>query len=358
MLAAGLAAAVLYDPVWAKDAASLWYFGLGPAFHSTQDYARSNAARRNDPRPDRFEDREITIEDGFGYGLTAGLGLTRLLSLQLDAGHFKGSVGPVDTYMIDTFPVVRNPFNPASVTGFNTREATIPVSAGEITEIPVSLSGIMRFRRDRPLNPYIGAGFGMIFTGFDRSDDVDRLNDRLASLRIRAILDERHHELTPERYKPLKGDGKVPMTYPVTIDTENAREWHLTAGLEYFLNDRISVAAEARYMFADSSVVIEMKGEDQINLETFSEKVFRKDGSLKFFNDRNVAPTPLLVDANNRIYYCTVNGLSDWDQDGHADDFCYSYQSFPTAPEGLWVVQGGDINLSGLTVHLGMRLWF
>src|SRR4029077_13090361 len=47
------------------------------------------------------------------------------------------------------------------------RNGFLPV--GTITEVPVTLSGLVRFRPESPFDPYIGGGFGYIFTSLDTS---------------------------------------------------------------------------------------------------------------------------------------------------------------------------------------------
>src|SRR5262245_17386849 len=78
-------AITLFLPVaLAEDLEKKWYFGGSLGFHTTQDEISSNAAMAFDPRPDDFISREVAVEDTIRFDLTAGFGLSKWLSLQLD----------------------------------------------------------------------------------------------------------------------------------------------------------------------------------------------------------------------------------------------------------------------------------
>jgi hypothetical protein len=412
-LSAALLGFILTSPVQAEDLKGRWYFGGNLSFLSTTDSVRSNAQiiigplgddgipftgdpneeqgcttqsaqSFCDPRPDDLLARETTIEETFKYDLTAGYGLTSWLSLQLDASYFKGNVGPVDTFLRDHFPISTNPADPTSLNVFKDRETVIPVQAGELTEMPVSLTAVIRFRKDSPLNPYVGVGAGMIFANLDRSSDVDELNARINDMRIRGVADEFNRDIVPIAFASLKADGNVPFRWPLVVSVDDAFEWHLTAGAEYFFNDKFSLVFDARYTFADQDVHMDLGGEDQIDLVIFSEKIFRPDGSLQVFAPMGVAPNTLCSDTNYEGLGCdpvqrpvsqrvnpqgkdpntgtvrfTCPTVADFDKDGHVDQ-CYGTNVAPstmgfTDPRGDLVVQGGKIGLTAFSIAVGMR---
>lgn len=426
-MAACVVALMVFAPAHAEDLKGRWYFGANLSYMSTTDSIRNNAAisigppgddgipfsfdpnedsecggvpqqpgpspgRFCDRRPDDLLGRSNTVEETFRYEITAGFGLTSWLNLQLDAGYYSGDVGPVDAYLRDKFPIANNPVDPSSLQGRHVRTVSFPTSAGTLTEIPVSLTGIVRFRKDSPLNPYIGMGAGMIFADIDTSSDVDALNQRLSTMHIQTVANEISHEITPVQFTSLKLDGKVPFLWPIKVSVEDAHEWHLVGGAEYFLNDRFSVAFDARYTFADRYVDIDMNGEDQIDLQIYSEKLYRKDGSVKMFNSTGVAPNTLCADINYEGYGCdpvqrnpaehvnpTQNGplpgqtgrqcpnVGDYDHNGTIDQ-CYfenilddpsgvTPAIFPgTRAEGNVVIQGGRISLTNFTIAVGLRV--
>lgn len=360
----GAAAATLIalsPPVEAKDVKGLWSLGGNIAFQTTLDSVGSNADLTGDPRPDDLVQRETAVEDALSYGFNAGFGITSWLSLQLDAGYFAGAIGPIDGYLEDRFPVATNPANPVSLNGTRKRQVVVPVPAGTITQIPVNLSGILRFRRDRMINPFVGAGLGMIFTEVGDQAHVAALNERLGELRIRSVVDETGRDLTPSRFSGLKARGDVPFTFPLEVRSKDAFSMHVMLGLEYFFRDRVALVAAARYTFSGSSVSLGLGGEDEVILSAFSEKLFRPDRSLRIFRSDGQAPNPLSDPANpSSGVRCDVNTTGDFDGDGHRDDLCYLNDSGTVQddPDSRFVLQGGEIDLSGYNLQIGLRFLF
>lgn len=431
------------SPALAEDVRGKWYFGGGFGFLSTTDDIRSNAAiiigplgddgipftgdpneeqsctansasTYCDPRPDDLLSRETSIEETFKVDVSGGYGLTSWLSLQLDFSYFKGDVGPIDTYLKDSYPCDGltipgecNVDNASVLTKFQDREMVIPVEAGYITEIPVSLSAIARFRKDSPLNPYVGIGFGVIFADMDVSQDVKDLNKRLSKLHILAVENESNKDITPSQDASKAAAGQIPFRNALQVEVNNSFEWHIAAGAEYFLNDRISMVFDARYVFADENLILDLQGEDQVNLVVFTEEVYRPDGTTRYFVNKAEGPNPLCEDVGwqgigcdpytrppgkfvnpsgldwmGAINQCPPNDLQclmdtrnwgqaktcprtgDFDRDPNAPsiDKCWGAVT-PSAtgvsqPRGDFVVQGGRINLSGFAVGIGVRFHF
>jgi len=402
----------LADLARAEDLKGRWYFGGNLSFLSTTDDIRSNSniiigppgddgipftgdpneaqgcpadlgqqtsGLFCDPRPDDQLSRASSIEETFMLGLTAGFGLTSWLSLQLDAGYFKGNVGPVDAFVRDAIPVGQDTGVGFNFIEWKDQERVVPVTAGEITEIPVSLTGIVRFRKDSPLNPYVGIGVGMIFSKIDRSEDVDQLNLRLSRLRIKGVQDEFGKSLTTQADAQFAAFGGIPFRNPVTVEVEDAFEWHAVGGAEYFFNDRISMVFDARYTFADASVHIDLNGINQVDYTIFSEDLFRPDGTVRLFNSRGQAPNPIKpgtedpnIPGSGSRFTCDASkpGPRDIDDDNgngnpfDDDDFCYNPQVLTESrkgsgtPTGIFVVQGGKIDLTGFSVAVGVRFHF
>lgn len=434
-------------PAHAEDVKGKWYFGGRLGYLSTTDDIRSNATiiigplgddgvpftgdpneeqscvgnasnTYCDPRPDDLLARETAIEETFKLDLDGGYGLTSWLSLQLDVSYFKGSVGPIDTFLRDHFPCDNSSIpgqcisdNAAILTAFKDRELDIPTDAGEITEIPVSLSAVARFRKDSPLNPYVAVGFGYIFADMDVSQDVADLNQRIHDMHIRGIANEFDKNLIKDQDQILAPAGKVPFRNALRVEANNSYEWHLAAGAEYFLNDKFSLVFDARYIFADEYLELDLNGEDQINLVIFSEEVYRDDGTTRYFVNKGEGPNTLCEDVNYQGIGCdpydrpqgqfvnpaardwmaalnptvcdpglppaqyqacisdennwgqpqTCPRTGDFDRDGTIDK-CWGNVSADDSgivdPRGDFIVQGGRINLSGFAASVGIRFHF
>lgn len=344
----------------AKDLLRRWYFGGSLGYHVTFDGIENDAESPGDPRPDDLVGRETSVEDGLAFGLTAGFGMTSWLSLQLDASYHKGGVGPVSVFFEDTFPRASNPLSPENLNQVAKRSRVVPVDAGDLTQIGVSLSGIVRFRKDSALSPYLGAGAGRIFNEVDVDPGVVALNGRIASQRIFNFKDESGKSLVP----PFSGGEQffaiLPNLFPVTVEAEDAWEFHLSAGAEYAFNDRVGLSAEIRYTRSDQDLIVNLAGQDQVHYEIWSEQLFRPDGSVKLFRDSGFSPNPFTNDPNDPWIRCFAGSIGDFDKDGHADDLCYDDARFFGANEvdGTFIVQGGRIDLSGVLVSIGVRFYF
>ena len=300
----------------AEDLKSRWYTGGSLAFLSTTDDIRSNAAiflgsfgddglpgtgdpNENsscddpgvfcDPRPDDQLGRRTGIEETYRLDLTVGYGITTWLSVQVDAGYFRGNVGPLDLFVSEAFPM-------GSGSGYTvgTSMLTSPGSAGELIEIPIALTALIRMNTDHPLNPYVGFGGGMILADLQIDPDVASMNDRLRRLRIKGKSDEFGRSLLLPSDVSGVARGRVPLgAHAVTVAVRDGYEWHLTGGAEYFVNDRVSVVFDTRYVFSDQNVQILLGEEDQVDFTIFAEHLFRPDTSLKYFNHLGAPPNPV-----------------------------------------------------------------
>ena len=334
-----------------------------------------------DPRTDDLLEREGTVDDSFGFFVFAGFDVTRMFRIALDAAWYRSDVGPIDVYSAETYPF----FFQNNVIALQDRDFSEPIGAGELTQIPITLTGLVRFRTDSDFRPYVGVGGGVILTEFERDEDVDALVDRLETLRIRGFANEKGRNVTPvESQSDFEfNGGRLRFGDDVTIEAEDAWEWHLTAGLEYAINPRFSLTFDARYLFADQEVSITIMGEDQLDIFTWPDEIFHPNGALAVFSAAGVAPNPFCIETAGRGYGCggapagkrvtpsegpngngvngppfTCPGRADFDANG-TRDWCYrSDLKSPLGRDilGMWVVQGGTIELSGWAFGIGMRV--
>ncbi|MFQ5702234.1 MAG: hypothetical protein ACE5HU_10365, partial [Acidobacteriota bacterium] len=338
-----------------------------------------------DPRPDDLLARDSMIQDGLKYDLTVGYQLTQRIGVQVDASRYTGEVGPIDVFKSRTFPPIAPNGFPARLTDVN---QSTPIAAGDLTETSLSLTGIIRFRNQESLRPYLGIGGGVIFTDLDVNDDgIAQVKSSLDSLRVRGIGDEFGMDLTPPIFNGtfIREDGLVPFELPLTVEVDDTIEWHLTGGLEYFFNDRFSLVFDARYIVANQDVVIDLGGQDQLDVFFWPPELFHPDGSLKVFINAPITPNPPCgfdefkfgcfgKEPNDRVnpegthfnprdpanplpgVKCPAFG--DFDNNGQ-QDVCYKFgQTSPSGqslPTGSAVVQGGSIKLTAFSVGFGLR---
>jgi outer membrane protein W len=361
----------------AKDVRRQWFFGGSLAYHTTTDAVANNASMEGDPRPDDFAGRELALDDTIQFSLLAGYGFTSSFSVQLDTGWFEGDAGSIDTYLTKRYPANTDVLNPFNLNATVTTTTSHPFTAGRLKQIPLGLTGVYRFRKDSAFNPFIGAGAGVIFMEFEPSDELFALNGRMERLRTTSVTDERGREVMPDLFKTQVGDdGGSLLYYGLTYDTSTAREWHLSAGLEYAMSPRVGIVAEVRYIKVDTPLRLNLNGrltffgrvdavevntgpEDQVTYHFIPEELYRPDGTLLIYNSSGLPPNPRIAgDPKGLRYRCDEDEVVDLNGDGQLD-LCYKDDDTPQDdPFGSLVVQGGEIDLSGFTVHLGMRWYF
>lgn len=408
--------------VTAEDIKGKWYFGGNLGLLVTTDNIRSNAAliisplgpdgapftgdkgeevscvsdpnRPTssgvfcDPRPDELLARQTQLEQTWKIDGTIGYGLTSNFSIQLDTGYYKGDIKNFDIFTrarvptsLDTGPNSSDPClmvgqkDPCYLTTVKQTEVRQPITAGTVTQIPLMLSGIVRFRKDSNFNPYLGLGAGYLYNDLKQDAAVDELNDRLGKLHIISYTDEfgpafgRTLSTDPNTGLPVTDNsGNVHFSHFATVSVDSGFQWQAVAGAEYFFNDRMSMLFDARYIFSNANEIsILMGGEDQIDINAYSEDLYRKDGSLRIFTGLPVPPNPV-IDPNAspvQYYTCKDSGGQiifpphDYDHDGHADDACFvpAPGVNPDSKQQV-VVQGGNIRLSAFTFAVGIRFHF
>jgi hypothetical protein len=388
-----------------------WSLGVNVSTHSTSDNYRSNAAIVQtkmfgadgipgtgdagevvtcislipgyypevdpfcDPRSDDLVAREGSVHDTIGLGIEAGFELTRWLQLRFDARYYQSEVGDIDVYATETVPV----FQPdGRVLQLADRSRSDPIPAGELTQIPLSLSLIVRFMPGKPFRPYLGAGAGIISTSFAMDDQVGALETELRAQHLRGIANERGRNITPEGQRSdfeFNG-GLLRFEEDITVEVDDAREWHLDGGFEYVINDRFSLVFAARYAFADQEVKVEIGDEDQVDLFTWPLDIFYPNGTLKVFSPTGGPPNPFCIDvpagagcgqnapSDKRITPLDIPGFvcpgkGDFDRNFSFDDACYPAGALsPSGRDilGMWVVQGGSIDLTAFSLAVGVRV--
>ncbi len=370
-------------PPLAKDVRHLWFMGGTLAYHTTTDAVESNATMEGDPRPDDYVTREMSLADTVQLGIQAGFGFTGAFTLQIDTGYYKGEVGSVDVYRQETYPgsFTGDLF---ALTTIITREFSTPITAGMMTQVPVSLTGTYRFRKDSEFNPFIGGGVGRVFMEFEQSDDLHELNRTIDNLHIKQMFDEWGTNITP-RYALDRwvDDGVQPSDlYSLTFDLEDSWEWHLSAGLEYALSEHMGLVGEVRYLHYQTPFRLTLGGEvwtygapflvmigdtgpeDQVTFEYWPPALYNPDGSLRVFNDERLPPNPRNPLNEFIRYACGPNfgtgtygpGQTGVDIDDNGTfDACYD--AGLVTPTGRMIVQAGEIDLSGFTVQMGLR-WY
>jgi outer membrane protein W len=356
----------------AENTKGRWHLGGGFSWVAVEDDIRSNAAFVLfdqpgtdgipdsgdetivffDPRPDDTLSRETTLQEGFQFDFNASYGVTPWFSLQVDAGYYQADIVQLDSYVKES-SFYRNPNDPTDVVFSDQDEDVVvftqsqPIVAGTVTQIPISLTGVFRFRRDSPLNPYLGVGGGVIIADSTESDALTALNEKLANS-VMLLKGYYAYPLYVTCQDPsCLGFGGI------NVNVETGSESHFTGGAEYFFNSNLSIYFDARYTFASQQVTIDVDGLDQTAFvfEASADKmIFCDDPSLDgspFF------PTGFDRGSDGLFQLPGQDGVLGTD-----DDFPGCRPGTGTRLQDEILVQGGEISLSGLTVGVGIRWYF
>ncbi|HET6278964.1 MAG TPA: hypothetical protein VFG08_09290, partial [Candidatus Polarisedimenticolia bacterium] len=257
----------------AEDTKGKWQFGFGLSYMSTSDSIRSNAdvaiAEQTlgeqglpavvyvDPRPDDNVLNEPTIEDDFKLDFSASYGLTRWFALEVWASYMQAPVGNIELFYDDltntpgdgtqaATPSRCGPAGSGACWTYSDSPAQIRTNSfipvGEITQIPVHLSALFRFRPESPLDPYIGAGVGYVFVDIESSPEFRDVSRAIAARDLTRVCGG--------EVSYCEGSSPPGMTVPnadldtlydpeaLTVQVEDAFEWHLVAGVDYYMNER------------------------------------------------------------------------------------------------------------------------
>ena len=116
---------------------------------------------------------------------------------------------------------------------------------------------------------------------------------------------------------------------PLTAEVNDAPEFHLMGGVDYYFNSRWSVYVDARYVWAQSTVKIRIDN----NTQTLA--------TVKDYGCQNGA------------HFCRSVNLGD-------KDLTNAIILNPTVDDTLDVmlIQGGDIRLGGFSLGVGAKVTF
>jgi len=407
---------LLHSPAAAEDERNRWTFSLGGGVLSTFDDIRSNAAVLSltdydgtpgdisddsvtpgsvDQRQDDLLGRETSAEESQTFNLGVSYGLTPWLSLQVDLGYYRGNVSNLDTFRIDQRYIDDNFDNVYDLrhrTPFH--DASVPISVGELQQVPLTFSAIFRFRRDSPFNPILGAGVGWVFTNLEESQafadlnaeilrglqrtqfsggtlsNLQRITDvngtqvvesdcslpakRLGSgfellacakgyafleAAIQAAKDEGTYypgleeELYQQFAEPLNATF-IPTRPLVTAEVDDGFAYQLTGGAEYHFNDRWSVYMLGRYLATKATLRVRIS--DNGNLFT-------------------ARPTDPGTETVQPVMFNLKEALIEFNAEGNLEP--------PLTQQGATLddeifIQGGDINLSSFSLIFGLRYTF
>ena len=286
------------SPAVAEDTKGKWQFGFGLSYMATVDYIRSNAdvayattvrgpsgelanVAYVDERPDANILNQPSIRDDFKLDFSASYGLTRWLALEAAVSYLEAPVGNIEFFNKDVHQGLTGNGNASTeaqcgpfvnsvcyeYTGMlpNDHKHNSFLPVGQLREIPIHLSGLIRFRPESPLDPYIGAGFGYIMTKLTTSSQFNETADVVSNMRVATASEG---EFTVNRCNreglPIDVGCTDFRPGPLQAQVRNAYEWHAVGGVDYYATDHFSVYVDARYVWTSGALDIRTDGAHQV----------------------------------------------------------------------------------------------
>jgi outer membrane protein W len=295
-------------PSLAEDTKGKWQFGFGLSYFAVTDYIRSNAdiaiskgvvgatglppVTSVDDRPDINILNEPSISDDFKIDFNASYGLTRWLALEMTASYFKSEVGNIEYFFKDQTTFVAgsssegaprlcgpNPLGAPEICWIYTTNSPVDnkvntfLPVGELTTLPLQLSGVVRFRPESPLDPYVGMGFGYIFTDLQQGQEFTARSNEVDNIYISSGY---KGDYTQNGQTTNCGPNQDQLcsnidSGPMTAEISDAFQWHALAGVDYYVNDKFSFYVDARYVWTSGSVDIRVDGAEQVRFSVTDE---------------------------------------------------------------------------------------
>jgi hypothetical protein len=250
-------------PVQAEDVEKKFRIGLGFGFLNVQDEIASDSANAlnlvdslqspvdfyRDPRNDSAAFGNLEIKPGGIASLFAQYAVTKTFLVEASVGYQRTSVGDVE---------VQAQFEGIEIPDIQRFDFAIyRYEVGEIEQIPLQLTFLSRFRPRAKLNPYLGAGFGYTFVGFEPSDEFNQLSVNMdgsqgAHWRISSAF--------------FGNETLAPTTDPIhdldgaTVEFSGTWEGHVVGGLELSFKRKWVVFLDARYTFASRNAAVNFDG--------------------------------------------------------------------------------------------------
>jgi outer membrane protein W len=299
--------ALMLGPVLAEDTKGKWQFGFGISYYATTDYIRSNSdvaisdtvAGQSggvptvifvDDRPDQNMLNEPSARDNFKWDFSASYGLTRWLALEMSAGYMKTAVGNIEYFFTDrgkligTGSLTTTQFTstlcgpegtgqcfryPGTAGAGSTNKYNLFVPVGDLTEVPVQLSALVRFRPESPLDPYVGLGIGYIFTDMEQGDEFNARAETIAGLNVTTSWGGEVD--TGETTGPGTRVEAIPGYTPTPLQAEvsDGFEYHAVGGIDYYFSEHMSMYVDARYVWSQTSIDITTDGSHQVRLSAY-----------------------------------------------------------------------------------------
>lgn len=324
-----------------------------------------------DPRNDSSVFGSLDIQSAPLGTISGQYAVNDIFLVEGSAGYQRGDVGDIEVQVqFRGVPVLPEaPFN----------FATFRIPAGELTRVPIQLTGLARFRPRAKLSPYFGGGLGYSFIGFKPSEEFDQLSINMDnSIGGQTNLSPSFPGTPALQPPPLDQFADLE---GATVDARDTFELHVAGGAEFSIKPQWSIFLDMRYTVASRTLSVGFNGSEDLGIAvprlldfTTSPVASRSFGAMQISNggliDAGiVGDCQAAVGDPARAQGCVPQRTAPANIncaliDAHAQNQQFCQEVFVAgAPDGeldpgLYYVQGGNVDYDGFSYQIGFRYTF
>jgi hypothetical protein len=298
-----------------------------------------------DPRNDSAVFGELSIQSGPIGTFYAQYAVNKIFIVEASVGYGKYDVGDIEVQaQFDKVDVPdTQPFN----------FSFFRVQVGELDRIPIQFTGMARFRPRASFNPYVGAGIGYAFIGFEPSQEFNDL-----SVNMDASLGEQSRLTGSFNAAPSFFTSGTPGAIEgATIDASDTFEWHLAGGAELSFRRNWSAFFDIRLTFASREFTVGFNGGQYLGIPV---------PNLTDFSDAPAASSvygPVQVFTGGLLDGGSIQPRETADPDTDCDvtpvDCVFVVGEFDGETDtGAYYAQGGSVDFDGIALQFGVRYTF
>ena len=349
----------------AEDVAKKFRIGLSVGGYNNSDEISSDSANVLtlvdedevfsrvfiDPRDDSSVFGNLDMKSAGIATLSAQYAVNQIFIIEASVGYSRVDLGEVEVQA--QFSLVDVP----DMERFNFDWFRIPV--GEMERIPLQFTGLARFRPRASFNPYLGAGIGYAFIGFEPTDEFNQLSMNMdASMGGLARLSDATGGTAGLSYPSANQIG--PLT-GAEVDIRDTFEWHLAGGAELSFKRKWSAYVDLRWTFASRSLYVGFNGGDYLGVAVPQLTDYEGSEAATTTYGPIQVTTGGLVDGGSLQLRPAEGEAPDTDCVENPQD-CETFFD-PTQPDGVvdlgaYYVQGGSLDYGGIALQFGVRYTF
>jgi outer membrane protein W len=296
----------------------------------------------SDPRNDAGAISDFGLEPQYVGTFSASYAFNPYWYIEGSVGYRRGDVGNVE---------VQAQFQGVEPTGVeNFAFRIFNLKGGTLSQIPLQLTGGIRFRPKAALNPYLCAGVGYTLNGFDPSNDLNDLS---------TAMNNAAGSFAPVNIFGAGFEAAGPTTEltGITVEAPDAPEWHLGAGVEVTFKKHWVVFADARYFSYSNRFAFHMNGDStQLGISVPADTVKVTDPTFAGPFGAYLIPNGGLIDGGSLV---PLPGAPP-DTNCATEPIACSFAGPPDGvlDPGYYYVHAGSVRYDGVTLQFGVKFTF